>query len=89
VILTGAQIPLSEWRNDAVDNLLGALCIAGQYIIPECCVYFNHTLYRGNRISKSSVLDFDAFSSPNFPPLMKGTRKDFVCYFLKLIAHFP
>lgn len=33
-ILTGAQIPLSEWRNDAVDNLLGSLCIAGQYIIP-------------------------------------------------------
>ncbi|KAF8511125.1 L-asparaginase [Hysterangium stoloniferum] len=75
VILTGAQIPLSEWRNDAVDNLLGALCIAGQYIIPECCVYFNHTLYRGNRISKSSILDFDAFDSPNFPPLMKvGTN---------------
>ncbi|KIJ26442.1 hypothetical protein M422DRAFT_192238 [Sphaerobolus stellatus SS14] len=70
VILTGAQIPLSEWRNDAVDNLLGALCIAGQYIIPECCVFFNHTLYRGNRISKSSILDLDAFSSPNFPPLM-------------------
>lgn len=38
----------------------------------ECCVYFNHTLYRGNRVSKSSILDFDAFNSPNFPPLMKG-----------------
>jgi 60kDa lysophospholipase len=33
-ILTGAQIPLSELRNDAVDNLLGALTIAGNYIIP-------------------------------------------------------
>ncbi|THH17107.1 hypothetical protein EW146_g3638 [Bondarzewia mesenterica] len=34
VILTGAQIPLSQLRNDAVDNLLGALSIAGHYIIP-------------------------------------------------------
>ena len=33
-ILTGAQIPLSELRNDAVDNLMGALTIAGHYIIP-------------------------------------------------------
>ncbi|KAF8590051.1 L-asparaginase [Ramaria rubella] len=70
VILTGAQIPLSQLRNDAVDNLLGALCIAGQYIIPECCLFFNHTLYRGNRVSKSSSFDFNAFSSPNFPPLV-------------------
>jgi 60kDa lysophospholipase len=33
-IVTGAQIPLSQLRNDAVDNLLGALSIAGHYIIP-------------------------------------------------------
>ena len=29
------QIPLGELRNDARDNLLGALIIAGEYIIPE------------------------------------------------------
>ena len=34
VILTGAQIPLSQLRNDATDNLMGALSIAGHYIIP-------------------------------------------------------
>lgn len=33
-ILTGAQIPLSQLRNDAIDNLLGALTIAGHYVIP-------------------------------------------------------
>lgn len=33
-IVTGAQIPLSQLRNDAVDNLLSALTIAGHYIIP-------------------------------------------------------
>lgn len=32
---TGAQIPLSEVRNDAVDNLLGALALAGNFCIPE------------------------------------------------------
>ncbi|KAG8898765.1 hypothetical protein FRC01_010769, partial [Tulasnella sp. 417] len=70
VIITGAQIPLSQLRNDAVDNLLGALTVAGQFIIPECCLYFNHTLFRGNRVTKSSSYDLDAFSSPNFPPLV-------------------
>ncbi|KAG8217609.1 asparaginase-domain-containing protein [Butyriboletus roseoflavus] len=70
VILTGAQISLSQLRNDAVDNLLGALTIAGHYIIPECSLYFNHTLYRGNRVSKISSYDLNAFHSPDFPPLV-------------------
>ncbi|KAG9318583.1 asparaginase-domain-containing protein [Chiua virens] len=72
VILTGAQIPLSQLRNDAVDNLLGALSIAGHYIIPECSLFFNHTLYRGNRVSKISSYDLNAFHSPNFPSLVSG-----------------
>jgi len=71
VIVTGAQIPLSQLRNDAVDNLLGALVLAGHYIMPECCLFFNHTLYRGNRVSKFSSYDLNAFDSPNFPPLVK------------------
>ncbi|KAL1939127.1 hypothetical protein VTO73DRAFT_10168 [Trametes versicolor] len=70
VVVTGAQIPMSQLRNDAVDNLLGALVIAGHYIIPECCLYFNHTLLRGNRCSKMSAYDLNAFGSPNFPPLV-------------------
>ncbi|KII89151.1 hypothetical protein PLICRDRAFT_160296 [Plicaturopsis crispa FD-325 SS-3] len=70
VIITGAQIPLSQLRNDAVDNLLGALSIAGHYIIPECALYFNHTLFRGNRVSKASSYDLNAFASPNFSPLV-------------------
>ncbi|KAL5635409.1 hypothetical protein ACGC1H_004261 [Rhizoctonia solani] len=70
VIITGAQIPLSQLRNDAIENLLGALSIAGQYVIPEVCLYFNHTLFRGNRVSKVSSFDLNAFASPNFPPLV-------------------
>ncbi|EJD44134.1 asparaginase-domain-containing protein [Auricularia subglabra TFB-10046 SS5] len=70
VILTGAQIPLSQLRNDAVDNFLGALWVAGHYIIPEVSLYFNHVLYRGNRCSKTSSFALNAFESPNFPPLV-------------------
>ncbi|TFY57006.1 hypothetical protein EVJ58_g7290 [Rhodofomes roseus] len=82
VIVTGAQIPLSQLRNDAVDNLLGALVLAGHYIIPECCLYFNHTLYRGNRVSKFSSYDLNAFASPNFPPLVNGITAATVRAFL-------
>ncbi|KAK0210996.1 L-asparaginase [Desarmillaria ectypa] len=70
VVVTGAQIPLSQLRNDATDNLMGALTIAGHYIIPECSLYFNHTLFRGNRVSKISSYDLSAFDSPNFAPLV-------------------
>lgn len=69
---------------------MGALTIAGHYIIPgmfstsryeslynlsssaECCLYFNHTLFRGNRVTKISSYDLSAFSSLNFPPLVNG-----------------
>ena len=70
VILTGSQIPLSEVRNDAVDNLLGALTICGHYLIPEVCLYFDNKLFRGNRSSKVDTMEFDAFDSPNCQPLV-------------------
>lgn len=48
VILTGSQIPLGELRNDAIDNLLGALTIAGHFVIPEVGLFFGNRLFRGN-----------------------------------------
>lgn len=71
VIITGSQVPLTEVRNDALDNLLGALTIAGHFLIPEVCLYFRQKLYRGNRSSKLSAVDFDAFDSPNMPCLVE------------------
>jgi 60kDa lysophospholipase len=71
VILTGSQIPLSELRNDASDNLLGALTIAGHYVIPEVSLYFNNRLFRGNRTTKLKAMDFDAFDSLNLKPLAR------------------
>jgi len=71
VILTGSLIPLSEMRNDAVDNLLGAITIAGERKIPEVCLYFNHTLFRGNRVRKVDARGLGAFQSGNMDPLAK------------------
>ena len=69
VILTGSQAPMLELQNDATDNLLGSLIIAGHFMIPEVTLFFNYKLFRGNRAVKISANDFSAFASPNFPPL--------------------
>lgn len=69
VILTGSQIPLPELRNDARENLITALLIAANYSIPEVCLYFGSKLLRGCRTVKVDVAGFDAFDSPNYPPL--------------------
>jgi L-asparaginase len=44
VILTGSQIPLCEVRNDARDNLITALMVAGYYNVPEVCLFFGNEL---------------------------------------------
>lgn len=69
VILTGSQIPLCEIRNDARDNLITALMIAGNYNVPEVCLFFGNELYRGNRSIKVSSDELIAFDSPNYPAL--------------------
>jgi lysophospholipase len=71
VIITGSQIPIFETRTDGKDNFMGALIIAGNYIIPEVCVFFNSRLFRGNRTIKVSSASLDAFDSPNVTPLAK------------------
>lgn len=69
VIMTGSQIPLCEVRNDANENLITSMIIAGYWDIPEVCIYFGDKLYRGCRTVKNSADDLDAFCSPNYPPL--------------------
>ena len=76
VILTGSQIPFFERRNDALENLLNSLDIAGHFMIPEVCLCFNSKLYRGNRTTKISASAFDAFGSPNLAPLATITAMD-------------
>jgi len=73
VIVTGSQIPLSEVRNDARVNLITSLQIAGGLAIPrsipEVCICFGSRLLRGCRAVKVNADGFQAFDSPNFPPL--------------------
>ncbi|KAK0637782.1 60 kDa lysophospholipase [Lasiodiplodia hormozganensis] len=69
VILTGSQAPMMQLQNDATDNLLSSLVIAGHFMIPEVCLFFNFKLFRGNRCTKVSADDFNAFASPNLAPL--------------------
>lgn len=71
VIITGSQVPIVEPVTDGKDNFLCSVAIAGNFHIPEVAVYFNHQLYRGNRISKVSTKYFDAFETCNYPPLAK------------------
>ena len=69
VIITGAQIPLCEVRNDARENLITAMLIAANFAIPEVCLCFGSKLLRGNRAVKVDAEGFDAFDSPNFPAI--------------------
>ncbi|MFW6006879.1 MAG: asparaginase [Halanaerobiales bacterium] len=69
VIFTGSQIPISQVRNDAWDNLITAILITANYKIPEVCLYFGDQLLRGCRSVKTRADQLDAFASPNYPPL--------------------
>ncbi|KAJ5104610.1 hypothetical protein NUU61_001957 [Penicillium alfredii] len=73
VVLTGSQAPMLELQNDATDNLLGSLVVAGHFMIPEVCLYFNNRLFRGNRSTKVAASDFAAFDAPNCTPLAVTT----------------
>lgn len=69
VILTGSQLPLGHFRNDARENLKTALLLAGESRVPEVGLFFGEVLLRGCRATKSSATRLDAFESPNYPPL--------------------
>lgn len=74
IILTGSQLPIGDLRTDAKENLITSLQLATEQhnnepIIKEVCIYFEYQLYRANRTAKMNAEHFEAFSSPNYPPL--------------------
>jgi L-asparaginase len=69
VVLTGSQIPLAEARSDARENLVTSLLLATTPFLAEVVVYLGGAVLRGNRCTKVSAGGFDAFASPNLPPL--------------------
>ncbi len=74
IIFTGSQLPIGDLRTDAKENLITAIQLAAQHeagvpIIKEVCIYFEYQLYRANRTVKVNADHFEAFASPNYPPL--------------------
>ncbi|MBQ9668617.1 MAG: type I asparaginase [Prevotella sp.] len=75
VILTGSQLPIGLLRTDGKENLITSIEIAaarhqdGTAMVPEVTVYFNGHLMRGNRTTKQSADEFNAFESFNYPHL--------------------
>lgn len=91
VILTGAQLPVGMLRSDAKENLLTAIEIAtakenGMALVPEVCIFFEDTLFRGNRTTKKNAEHFNAFNSYNYPALAKAGVH--IKYFRTYI-HYP
>lgn len=68
VIFTGSQVPMSSIRSDARRNLINSIEMA-TLPLQEVAICFNDRVFRGNRATKLSIGDFDAFGSPNFKPL--------------------
>lgn len=76
VIITGSQLPIGEVRTDGEENLITALQIAaatdpvnGEPMVQEVAILFENYLWRGNRSTKMSADNFNAFKSNNYPPL--------------------
>ncbi len=78
VIITGSQLPIGEVRTDGEENLITALQIAaaidpvnGEPMVQEVAILFENYLWRGNRSTKMSADNFNAFKSNNYPSLAK------------------
>ena len=78
VILTGSQLPIGILRTDGKENLITAIEIASikddkdEALIQEVVVYFDYSLFRGNRSSKVSADNFEAFRSPNYESMVEA-----------------
>ena len=75
VIFTGSQLPIGQLRTDGKENLITSIEMAaakdaeGHAMVPEVGIYFNSHLLRGNRTTKQSAEEFNAFESFNYPHL--------------------
>ena len=74
VIFTGSQLPIGQLRTDGKENLINSIDAAkddkGRAMVPEVGIYFGGHLLRGNRTTKQSAEEFNAFESFNYPHLV-------------------
>jgi len=80
IVLTGSQLPLSELRSDARQNLIDAVTVATAGLSPasspgggleEVVVVFGGRVLRGNRSQKTHSSIYQAFDSPGYPHLAR------------------
>lgn len=69
VVITGSQLPVNSLRTDGRENFITSIVIASEGLVPEVCLYFDSKLFRGNRTTKLTAENFDAYLSGNYPPL--------------------
>ena len=78
VVFTGSQLPIGQLRTDGKENLITSIEIAaakdvdGRAMVPEVGIYFGGHLLRGNRTTKQSADEFNAFESFNYPHLVEA-----------------
>jgi len=100
VIFTGSQLPIGDLRTDGKENLITSIVLAaakeyGKPLVPEVCVFFENKLSRGNRTTKVSAEQFNAFQSANHPYLANAGvhiiyHREVIRYpgeFRKLVVH--
>ena len=75
VVVTGSQTSgIVNPRNDAHQNMVTAIMLANPTannipLIPEVICCFGGKILRGSRTKKAHVVDFQGFTSPNYPEL--------------------
>lgn len=95
VILTGSQLPLGVMRTDGRENILNSIEIASDYrngkpMVPEVCLYFENSLYRGNRTYKDNAEHFNAFVSANYPKLAEvGVNIKYNTHYIRQASQEP
>ena len=90
VIFTGSQLPIGVLRTDGKENLITAIEMAaacdriGLPMVPEVCIFFQSYLLRGNRSKKFSAEQFNAFASPNYPPIAEvGVHINYAHHYIR------
>lgn len=81
VIITGSQLPLTVYGNDArfnFENAVKTAVVASEKNIGEVMVVFDDLILRGCRTVKISESSFRAFNSPAFPEIGRITSSGII-----------
>jgi len=69
VVITASKFPLTQLRNDMIQNVISSLIIAGIYLIPEVIIVIQDKIFRANRCISYNLKSFDFIKSQHEKPL--------------------